>query len=106
MAESTARLYAIWARKAPIGVIFRRGPSKQVQMLKWDIENDELIPGQWFKGRVYERRCDLSPNGQYLIYFAANYKPPYGTWTAISHPPFFTALALWPKGDCSGLINL
>src|SRR5262249_17885427 len=21
-------------------------------------------------------------------------------WTAISRPPFLTALALWPKGDC------
>ena len=23
----------------------------------------------------------------------------FGTWTAVSRPPFFTALALWPKGD-------
>jgi hypothetical protein len=102
MTESSTRLYAIWARKAPIGVIFRRGPSKHVQLLKWDLENDVLTPGQWIKGRVYERRCDLSPNGEYLIYFAANHKPPYGTWTAISRPPFFTALALWPKGNAWG----
>lgn len=60
------------------------------------------MPGQWLNGRVYERRCDLSPNGEYLVYFAANYKPPYGTWTAISRPPYFTALALWPKGDAWG----
>ncbi|WP_051311727.1 hypothetical protein [Zooshikella ganghwensis] len=102
MAENSTRLYAIWARKAPVGVIFRRGPSKRVQLVKWNLTNNQLYSGQWFKGRVYERRCDLSSNGDYLIYFAANHKPPYGTWTAISHPPFFTALALWPKGDVWG----
>ncbi len=60
------------------------------------------MPGQWLKGRVYERRCDLSPNGEYLAYFAASYKPPHSSWTAISRPPYFTALALWPKGDAWG----
>lgn len=102
MPKSSTRLYCLLARKAPVAVIFRRGPSKAVQLLKWDLSTDELTEGQWFKGRVYERRCDLSPDGKYLIYFAANHKPPYGTWTAISRPPYFTALALWPKGDCWG----
>lgn len=102
MAESSTRLYCLLARKAPVAVIFRRGPSKVVQLIKWNLTTDELILGQWFTGRVYERRCDLSPSGEYLIYFAAKHKPPYGTWTAISRPPYFTALALWPKGDCWG----
>jgi hypothetical protein len=34
-----------------------------------------------------------------LIYFAANYKEPHFSWTAISKPPYLSALALWPKGD-------
>jgi len=102
MSVSSTRLYAVLARKAPIGVIFRRGPSNQVQLLKWNLETDEIIPGQWLKGRVYEHRCDLSPNGDFLVYFAATYKGPYSTWTAISRPPFFSALALWPKGDAWG----
>jgi hypothetical protein len=60
------------------------------------------VTGQWLKGRIYERRCDLSPGGRRLIYFAANYKQPYFSWTAVSKPPFLTALALWPKGDAWG----
>jgi cytochrome bd-type quinol oxidase subunit 2 len=28
--------------------------------------------GQWLKGRIYERRSDLSPDGKHLIYFAMN----------------------------------
>ena len=83
-----------------MGVIFRRGPSKQVMLIKWNTKKDSFEPGQWFKGRVYERRCDLSPNGEFLIYFAAKQKPPLYSWTALSKPPYFTALALWPKGDC------
>lgn len=95
-----ARLFVILAREARIGVIFRRGPSRQVLPIRWDLRRDRFEQGQWFKGRIYERRCDLSPDGELLIYFAANHKPPYGSWTAISKPPWLTALSLWPKGNC------
>lgn len=71
-------------------------------MCLWRTDVDEVTEGQWLKGRVYERRCDLSPSGGRLIYFAANYKKPHFSWTAVSRPPFFTALALWPKGDTWG----
>jgi hypothetical protein len=97
-----ARLYAILAREAPRAIVFRRGPSKQVLLVAWDTERDTFEEGQWLKGRIYERRCDLSPDGELLVYFGGNQKPPYGTWTAISRPPYFTALALWPKGDAWG----
>lgn len=97
-----ARLYAILARNARTGIIFRRGPSKQVQLIRWDLRDDTFEHGQWLKGRIYERRCDLSPSGRLLVYFAATNRAPYGSWTAISKPPFFTALALWPKGNAWG----
>ena len=96
------RLYCILARESPRAVIFRRGPTKQVMLAAWDTRTDEIEEGQWLKGRLYERRCDLSPDGKLLIYFGGNQKPPFGTWTAISKPPFLTALALWPKGDAWG----
>lgn len=98
----TTRLYFIVARAAPTAVVFRRGPSRQVELLRWDLATDRVVPGQWLKGRIYERRCDLSPNGELLIYFAAKYETKMRTWTAISRPPFLTALALWSKGDASG----
>ena len=85
-----------------MGVVFRRGPSKQVLLVSWNLETDTFIFGQWFKGRVYEDRSDLSPSGDLLLYFAADQRRPYSTWTAISRPPYLTALALWPKGDTRG----
>lgn len=93
------RLYCLLAREAPLAAVFRRGPSKQVLLVLWRTDTDQFQEGQWLKGRIYERRCDLSPSGQRLIYFAADYKKPYFSWTAVSKPPFLTALALWPKGD-------
>jgi len=97
----TARISALIARKARKAVVFRRGPSRSVLALTWNLADDTLTPGQWFKGRVYERRCDLSPDGELLVYFAG-YRGQFRTWTAVSRPPYFTALALWPKGDAWG----
>jgi hypothetical protein len=97
--KSKTELFVILARNAPTGVIFRRGPSKQVALIKWNLRDDTFEHGQWLKGRIYERRCDLSPKGDKLIYFAAKYGNKKGpdTWTAISKPPYLTALAMWPN---------
>ena len=90
-----ARIDGIVAREAPVAVIFRRGPSRHTQLLTWNLETDEITPGQWIVGRVYTRRCDLSPDGKLLI--GAFKKHPYfsGAWTAISRPPYFSAIAVW-----------
>ncbi|MCB1521741.1 MAG: hypothetical protein KDJ37_14360 [Hyphomicrobiaceae bacterium] len=147
------RLDVVFARKAQRAVILRRGPKRHFCLIAWDLETDTFTPGQWMKGVV--RLCDLSPSGDYLLYWAAQYhqsaadrnierrdgataaecyepladrraaafafrkrhpgrrmprylrsegpgvkaapKPIDGTWTAISRPPFFSALALWPS---------
>lgn len=94
--KASTRLHVILARESPLAVIFRRGPSKSVALLMWDTIRHEFQLGQWFKGRIYEHRCDLSPSGEKLIYFASNYGRDLQTWTAVSRPPFFTALLLWP----------
>jgi hypothetical protein len=74
-----------------------------VQLLRWDLETDRVEEGQWLKGRIYERRCDLSPSGELFVYFAMDYKRAkawnQATWTAVSRPPYLTALTLWFKGD-------
>lgn len=95
MTEASTRIYGIIAREAPVAVLFRRGPSKFVQMLKWNLDDDTFEHGQWLNGRIYERRADLSPSGKLVIYFAAKYKGPMTSWTAVSKPPYLTAIALW-----------
>ncbi|HAP39973.1 MAG TPA: hypothetical protein DCQ94_09465, partial [Nitrospira sp.] len=64
------RLHVLLAREAPVGLVIRRGPSRQVCTMRWDRRTDTVTLGQWFNGRIYERRCDLSPDGTHFLYFA------------------------------------
>ena len=103
MARFAPRLHVLLASDAPVGVVIRRGPSKQVCTVLWNRRTDEFRVGQWLKGRIYERRSDLSSDGRYLIYFAMNghwESEAKGAWTAISKAPYLKALAMLPKGDC------
>src|SRR5579883_3056440 len=104
--QASCRLDVLLARDAPVGVILRRGPTNWVQLIRWQVDDDTFEAGQWFHGRVYEGMSDLSPDGQLFLYIARKSETPARRasdythkWTAISKPPYFTALALWPCGD-------
>jgi hypothetical protein len=73
-----------------------------VQVILWDRADDSFQPGQWFKGRIFEHSCDLSPSGNLMVCFAARNRLPDGNATLISHPPYLTALARWTHGDSWG----
>lgn len=103
MPSPPPRLYVLLASQARLGLVIRRGPARKVATILWDRKSDEFKLGQWMKGRIYERRCDLSPNGNYFLYFAMNGKwasETKGAWTAVSRAPYLKAVALYPKGDC------
>jgi len=103
MANFAPRIHVLLASASPFGLVIRRGPSKCVATLLWNRKTDEFQLGQWLKGRIYERRSDLSPDGKHFLYFAMNGKwqtEARGSWTAISRAPYLKALAIFPKGDC------
>lgn len=92
------RIHVLLARDAPLGVVIRRGPSRAVCTLLWHLEEDRFELGQWLRGRIYERRSDLSPTGSHLIYFAADWRAQRrdeGAWTAISRAPHLKAVTLY-----------
>lgn len=92
------RLSVFLARDAPDAVILRRGPTDWAQLIGWDRALDRFDPGQWARARVYERRCDLSPDGRLFVYIAARHGRGEGeAWTALSRPPWFAALSSWPN---------
>jgi len=98
-----ARLHVLIARESKTALVIRRGPSKSTCILAWDRKNDSFDVSQWIKGRIYERRADISPSGKYWIYFAMNGKwdsEVKGSWTAISKVPWLKAISLYAKGDC------
>jgi hypothetical protein len=99
------RLHALLASRSRHAVVIRRGPARTSCTLLWDRSNDEFRIGQWMRGRIHERNCDLSADGKYFIYFVLNGKwetEVKGAWTAISRAPYLKALSLYPKGDCWG----
>jgi hypothetical protein len=104
-AAHPCRLFVFLARDAPLGLVLRRGPSDWFRLSLWHTDTDLLDHGQWMKGRVYERRSDLAPDGSLFVYFVrrSGGPPPANpeaadSWVAISRPPYFTALALWFVG--------
>jgi len=97
------RLHVLLASQTDVAVVLRRGPSKSVCSVLWHRRDDSFEIGQWMRGRIYERRADLSPDGRHLIYFAMNghwTSETGGSWTAISRAPWLHAIALLGKGDC------
>lgn len=95
------------ALDASVAVVFRRGPTKLVNIFFWNRENDRFKRGQRFKGRIFVDRSSLSPDGRHMIYFAMGgvssaIGATRGTWTAISRAPSLTAIALWGQGDTWG----
>lgn len=103
MNDTAARLHVLMARESPVAVVIRRGPTREVATFLWDRRTDKFALGQWLKGRIYERRSDLSPDGKHLLYFAMNgywRSETQGSWTAISQAPYLKAISLFAKGDC------
>ena len=98
-----ARLHLLIPSNSDRAIVIRRGPSKQVCILNWNRRNDLFTVSQWLKGRIYERRSDISPSGKYWIYFAMKGKwksEAKGSWTAIAKVPWLKAIELLPKGNC------
>jgi hypothetical protein len=87
-------------------VVLRRGPSNWYHVILWNMASDKFTHGAWFKGRIYEDRCDVSPDGALFLYFAlqgSRWRTSYrGSWTAVSRPPWLHALTLWPWGSTWG----
>jgi hypothetical protein len=102
MPKFHARVHAILARDAKTAVIIRRGPSRSVCTIGWDLRSDTFKLGQWLRGRIYERRCDISPDGKHFIYFTLNGKwdsETGGSHTVISKAPYLKAIGLWANGS-------
>ena len=107
MEKVSPRIYCIPAVVAPVVAVFRRGPTQWSHLGRWDLVQGRYEPGAWLLGRIFPRRSDLSPDGQWLSYFA--HKPTarwnHGeTYIALSKLPWLTALhafgthGTWTRG--------
>lgn len=110
------RLYAIVATKAPVALVFRRGPSDWYHLLRWDLEDGSIEPGVWVRKKLFPERCDLSPDGSLMLFYLAGSFPPrhppesdayysrpetgrHGVYGGISRVPWLFPLVQWDLGD-------
>jgi len=93
------RLFGIPASAADIVGVIRRGPTAWCAVGCWDVAAVTYEQGAWLHGTLYPQRCDVSPDGRWLVYFALQ---PSATWelgwtyVAIARLPWLHALAAWP----------
>lgn len=96
----SARIHLLCAQATPRVVVIRRKPTRVFHILLWDTRRDTIEAGSWFYGRLYEKRCDVSPDGRWLVYFAAA-QTRQGTrsWTGLARPPWLKAVAFHAGAD-------
>lgn len=113
MTPSTPKSHVLLASDAPIAVIFYRRSHLTTYCLHLNYEKrrsgfrDYLSKGSRFYGRIFPERCNLSPDGSLLVYFAMRGKRTNGksdptTWTAICTPPWLKAHLFYPNGSTWG----
>jgi hypothetical protein len=96
------KLFGITATEAPIVAVIGRGPSDWASIGRWDVDAMTYEAGARLHARIYEQRCDLSPDGQYLCYFTLNMGSGWEAghaYVAVSRLPWLFALAAWNEGD-------
>jgi hypothetical protein len=95
------RIFGIPATEAPIVAVIRRGPSDWVHIGAWNTAEGTYEPGAWLRGVIYPQKCDLSPDGSWLLYSAMKVGSEWAAgdiYEAISRLPWLTALAAWNSG--------
>src|SRR5262245_32182901 len=97
--RASCRMFVIPAQAVPRAIILRRGPTQWYHLILWNTERDTFQSGAWFRGRIYEEKCDLSPDGHLFLYTA--YKNGRG-YTAISWAPWLHALVMWRQDTTYG----
>jgi hypothetical protein len=99
------RLHLFFATENDRALILRQGPAREFRMILWHRNSDAFEDGQWIRNKVYAGGGSLSPDGAHFLYFALDGRwssVTHGSYTALSRPPYWTALALFPGGDRLG----
>jgi hypothetical protein len=86
-----ARIFLLPAKGASHVLIIRRKPSKLFHLIRWNTSTDQLEHGSWFRGKLYPNRCDVSFDGEWMVYLAMGSKGE--TWNGICRLPFLRTYA-------------
>ncbi len=94
--SSSPRLYCLMAREAPVALVFRRGPGAWSHLLRWHYDEGVLEPGVWLRKRLFPEKCDLSDDGELMLYnLSGAWKGEYTVYGGISRAPWLHPLVDW-----------
>ena len=94
-AAEPARIHLLPAKVAPYVLVIRRKPSKCFHIIRWNTQADTLEYGSWFHGKLYPKRCDISFDGQWMIYLAMGASG--DTWNGICRLPYLHTVGEGPN---------
>ncbi len=90
-----SRIHLLAAKEAPIIVILQRKRAKLFHIITVHTEKHWVNQGSWFLGMIYAFDCDVSFDGQFMIYLARGAKG--NSWTGLCRLPWLKTLA---HADC------
>jgi hypothetical protein len=85
-----SRIHLLVARKAPSVVILQRKRAKLFHVVVVDTRKHRVEEGSWFRGKLYVMRCDVSFDGEYMVYLAMGSGG--DTWNGVCRLPWLTTL--------------
>lgn len=97
------RLYCILATESPRALVFRRGPSSWFHLLRWNLDDGTLESGVWVRKKLFPTRCDLSGDGELLLYLLSGaVRGRYRVFGGVSRAPWLHPLSSWDEHDTWG----
>ena len=90
-----ARIHLLPAKESPYVLVIRRKPSKRFHIIRWNTKLDTLEHGSWFNGKLYPKRCDISFDGQWMVYLALGGSG--DIWNGICRLPYLRTIAEGPN---------
>lgn len=90
-----ARIHLLPAKASPYVLVIRRKPSKCFHVIRWNTKTDTLEHGSWFNGKLFPKRCDISFDGQWMIYLAMGASG--DTWNGICRLPYLRTVVEGPN---------
>jgi hypothetical protein len=103
---ANTNIFVFFSKDTHKAVIIRKsiiGGKRFVNMLSWNLDNNQIRAGQWLiNKRINLGRASLSPNGEFFLYPITISNGPYQEYipngleklTVICRPPYFTGLCV------------
>ena len=85
-----SRIHLLAAKESPIVVVLQRKRAKLFHVITVDTEKHWVNEGSWFRGRLYEMKCDVSFDGEFMVYLAMGSRG--DAWSGLCRLPWLKTL--------------